>query len=532
MGGQTVAIHIATTSIRIASGGFVNGKLVVQKTAFISDAAQFFADDKLLYLRELVARIVGTLREEKISVKKVVICYDNPEINVLWGDDTIVPEPKKESQLKTLLTKDFSFGRKKKGPSSVPVSRYHNGTISKQQNWGEYITHEKRGSMNSVTDVDRELISTFVSEFALYGYTVTSIESLESALMYLRHTLPYHYDSMAHLLLYVDEHKQYTKAYTFIKNVPSKMFPRPLSGAINDMALADELIVICKNEIMIDNLRRPIILLGGDAFKSYTTYETVVEALEAADLSVYDIYDYFTQDTSEAVDIKINGERNDPERCGLFTICLSLLCRSLDVKPENLIDGKKVKTVGATPMLSLGTLGLSMMVLLYSLITFGLISYDYYVASQAITTSYSTAQLEFATSKQATELDKLNATAWIDTRFRDILIFATTQNISGTLNIISIDSENMMAMPTASNSVFIDPEVIEEVPVLSMDVNGTDERIILRGFSSDSHAPMTVYGNLVSTMIGPIELVGIRQITLPNDEVGYIFEIAIEGVMR
>lgn len=555
MSKAVVAIHIAPSAVRIMEGSLQGGRLLTGGHAIVEDAYRFFTDGKLTRLRELVDETVEAMQDAGIKAKQVFVCYDNGmTVDLL---DSHVGRPGEEKTgLRAFLSADVGKKnkKKKKNPNAVP-----DGVLKKSQNWGEYAAfqndQELRGTVSTVSVVDRDLMQGIVYEFAERGYKVKTIESPQTSMMYLRHANPYSYDNLAAILLYVQDPNEPVWVYTFMKNTPARAIKKPLMGQ-SDWSLEDRIVATCQREVASDALRRPIVMLGGDVFAQYQTYDHVADALVKDGFAIFDLYDNIN-DLNEsdsgldnALRIEVSGERSEEQIvCGRYTICMALLLRLLDKKPDNLMDLKdKVVTKAGALSQSVTLLVLGGVLLVGALGYSGFSLYRWKsMESKLVPASsleYSLSSIQSEENNLSKREQLLNAT---DTRYSDIMKFISGR-AGGEVNVASVDTVNMFeAITSDSQYVAVSGTQSGQTTTGTKTADGAaaagdgqaastgdgqaaatvDEKltaddlvektqIVIRGYATSSAAAKNFYNALVGEKIGTTEMVGLQCVSLKD----------------
>ena len=425
------------------------------------------------------------------------------------------------------------------------------GVLKKSQNWGEYAAfqndQELRGTVSTVSVADRDLMQGIVYEFAERGYKVKTIESPQTSMMYLRHANPYSYDNLAAILLYVQDPNEPVWVYTFMKNTPARAIKKPLLGQ-SDWSLEDRIVATCQREVASDALRRPIVMLGGDVFAQYQTYDHVADALVKDGFAIFDLYDNIN-DLNEsdsgldnALRIEVSGERSEEQIvCGRYTICMALLLRLLDKKPDNLMDLKdKVVTKTGALSQSVTLLVLGGVLLVGALGYSGFSLYRWKSMESKLVPASS---LEYSLSSIQSEENNLSKREQLlgatDTRYSDIMKFISGR-AGGEVNVASVDTVNMFeAITSDSQYVAVSGTQSGQTTTGTTTTDGAaaagdgqaaatvDEKltaddlvektqIVIRGYATSSAAAKNFYNALVGEKIGTTEMVGLQCVSLKD----------------
>lgn len=529
---QITAIHITESSIRIASGGFNKfGKLAVKKTAYIPDADRFFVDRRLVYLRDMVSAVATVMKEERILCKTLSICYEAEGVETEFIARELAPKRGQVDLKRIFAKKDSSDQQPKERKEKKRKIEISNGTITRRQSWGDYTVRNKGGSIHTLSTADYDLIVALTNEFTEKGFAVKSIEGIGTALMYLKHSYPYSYDNMSQLLINVGTAGRAT-VYTFTKNIPSKVDDRLVTGEGYE-GMAESIATICEAEVKGEGHRRPVVVLGGDGIRSYTGYNIIANRLMEQGYTVYDIYDYFEENgMKEAVKIQIDGD-STPDRCGLFTACISLLFRTLDANPENLsMRSIRKSSITKLQMLSHTVSILMGVFLILSIVLLGMRGLNVMeIRSTMVDTTIQNATYSSVLSEKTTASEQLASLEYDDERISNLLNLVTDIVPSG-VHIISVDTEGTIPSTEATSELAITSELEEaeeDSTVTVATLAATAENIIVRGFATSSHLPVELYEDCVAAGIGDFELVGTKEVELPNGDTLYAFELVLRA---
>lgn len=553
MENKIVAVHIAPSAIRIMEGSLSKDRLIANGHGIIKDAERFFTDGKLTHLREMAEEIVAKMKQEGIHGKNLYICYDN-NVTVEMVDTPMETKTGKQGFF-SFLKKDIGGGegKKKKGGN---VSALPNGVLEKAQNWGEAVNfrndQEIRSVLSSMTRVERDLVRAINYEFAELGYKVLSIETPQTVMMYMRHANPYSYDNMGMLVLYLNNPNDMAWIYTFMKNTPRTAMRKNLAGATN-WSLADRVVATCQKEVQTSQLRRPTVILAGDAFADYSIYTDVVDALTKEGFGICDIYDNIADDTDKqtarmdnALRVEIEGERSTLEQqvCGHYSVCMALLLRMMDSKPDNMMDPKDRASTKREALSQSRALLAAITVILVGITLFA--GYQTFMwknmERKLVSDAEIESRLEQATRDNANSSQHMQALNIGDTRYEKLLAFVS-EHIGDTINVASIDTDdmfreistnesqyaadNIQAQATADGGDASDAssETSSENSAESGESSGSSaggksvtnemaqECIVLRGYAKDSASIKNFYSLLVGEDLGETELVGIQCIS-------------------
>jgi len=224
--------------------------------------------------------------------------------------------------------------------------------------------------------------------------------------------------------------------------------------------------------------------------------------------------------------------------------CIAALMRTLDPKPENLVEGmhlmvsKSVKRNFTSLAKTVATAAA-----IYAVLTTGISAYEVSVANGEArraqeTTSY---QLSSAQATRDSEKEKLKTLTSVDTRYDEVFKFAYA-NVDDNLNIASIDTKDMIPTTNTSVSHYVgtgssvrDAEAYSGLDEVA-DTQENDgyelvpyekQLIIIRGYSRTSEGPIEFYEALTRANLGAVNIVGIEQVQLQTDETLFAFEMTV-----
>lgn len=143
---------------------------------------------------------------------------------------------------------------------------------------------------------------------------------------------------------------------------------------------------------------------------------------------------------------------------------------------------------------------------------------------QMVDTTVQTAALSSVTAKKAVASEKLTALGYKDDRIPNLVNFIS-EITPDDIHIISMDTDG--TIPGIEVESILEATTDEEVDETPVIVAATAESIIVRGFATESHLPVDLYENCVASGVGDFELVGTKEVELPNGEVLYAFELAL-----
>ncbi|WP_409968331.1 hypothetical protein RFF05_17760 [Bengtsoniella intestinalis] len=485
---KTTAIHITPTSVRIAHGGFDRrGTLRVEKMVELSQCQEWFENGKLLHLQALVDEVADTLRREKLHHKPLVICYEGSGMETEFLER---PPKQKRQEMQSLLKMDVSqWKERKKAPEKKKAEILHT-SLRKSHDWGNFITEDSSGLLGSITTADYDLVSALVRAFAEHGFTVQSVESTATALLYCKQAITAHYDALHQLLFYINQEQTEVEIYSFAKNIPWKVEHRRL---MPNQGVADQLATLYQGQSNLGGRPSPTLLLGGDGIE-----DTMVQQLQEAGISAQSVH-----------------------ADGRFTACVALLWKRLERDGENLVLDK-MRTSSVRNLRRLAqTLTLCASVVLVTTLALG--GYTAWNGANTEKTLVDTNALAVTLTQsehlKTTANDQITLLSHQDSRI-PALLEHIAQNTPENIHIISIDTGNAFAQP----EVTADAEGEEEPITFTSSVQ---EIIYIRGFATDSHLPVQLYENCTNTDLGTFTLLGTKEVILPDESSLYAFELAL-----
>ena len=536
---KIACIHITQDKIYLLEGRLSSGILLVTRTAAVNKASRFFHNGRLAFMTEMVSSIINAMQVNSFQSKQVQIVYDNG-LNVDFFLNEQVSHSKRDGAagLSRISEMDISSIFKKNENDATRAQKGDAGTIRHRQSWGVYVTEADAGEMFTTVSAERDLVEYMVSEFQTKGYKVLSIEPPETALFYLRKFAPFTYDALNKLVVHADD---FTNAslYQFTKDMPSGQ-----RNVVLDADDKDGFIGVCvetiKEEISREKLRNPYVMFVGKAFKDEDMYVELCDALKYDGISVVDIYGLWKDHSQplsmirtamptvdQGIDIELNGP---------FGICIAMMLRQLEAKPENLVEGFHPMFLDARAKRDLsGWLKtFATIAALYTVIMAVVSGYEVYTAhGEARRASEATTyQLSIIERERDATREKLEALSTIDERFDDIFKFVYVE-VSNDLNIASVDTINMIPVADISTSVYgegeAQPTETEEIDVTA-ETTGmahTMQTIVIRGYSRTSDGPVELYRDLTSAGMGEVKIIGIEQVPLPSGETIFAFEMTV-----
>lgn len=548
---KIVAVHITHDNIRLVEGRVSDGVILVTHTAVVKKASRFFHDNRLVYLSDMVLAIVDAMTINSFTAKDLHIVYDNNLVVDFYLDEKLIP--KKESKL--------SFGKKAntEGEDAAAKQEKSGGQIHHRKAWGKFITENEKGEMYTTTTIERDLVDFIISEFREHGYSVKSIEAPETALLYMRHMVPFSYDALNKLVVYAnDESTGYF--YQFTKDMPSgqKQFHFDSAQASGFPAKAIECI---KEELRKSSLHNPYIMLIGDAFKNPNEYIEICQGLKEEGLFCIDTYGLWQDRGAPINSVRVVAPDEDVDLGlnGRFGICMCLLVRTMESKPENMVEGfhftflsKKSKAILAELVSTA-----AVFFLLYNLVFTCIGLYENHVAETEYTKASTATEsmLTMAESERDALKAKVENLSTIDPRYNEIFKFVYAQ-VNENLNIASVDTADLIPTSGSSGSNYTQPTPQTDTTQAATDGQTGDgtatgeqqtdangnvvdvtaqptyqqyvwQTIVIRGYSRTTSGPVNLYKALVSAGMGEVKIIGVEQVPLPNNETLFAFELTI-----
>lgn len=523
---RIACIHITHDDVRILEGRIGGGVMMITNSTVVENAGRFFSGTRLAFLQELVLAIVNAMTVNSFTAKDLYVVYDNNLQVDFFLDERLFNTGEKGFR---------SVFQKKQDDEQKPAST---GSIVHKSKWGKFITELDQGELTTTTHVERDLVNFMFAEFHEHGYKLRSFEAPETALIYFRNFAKYTYDALNKLVVYANN-DDVGSFFQFTKDVPvsNKQFHFDMVRA---MTLPDKLIGCIQEEIQKSKLHNPQIILAGDVFADPDVYLECCEEIKKAGLVCLDTYALWRDRGApmNSLRVIVNDEGPEIERGGRFGLCVALMCRMLEKKPENMLEGirislldKKQKQAIADVFLTIAILGA-----IYGTIRAGVsiaeikaIEPEYSSLSVSVESQLSGA--EAARDRLRTEYLTL---ASLDTRLNEIIRFVYS-NQDENINVVSIDSFDML--PAANGVVTTTTNATESQ---QMETSGQQENaeanalannsmntIVLRGYAKTPEAPMEFYKKMSTYGFGSLELVGVEQVFLPTSEELYTFELLI-----
>lgn len=551
---KITCVHITSEDVRLLEGRVSSGVILITRSAIVPKTSRFFHGGRLALMSELVTAIINSMNMNSFTSNQLHIVYDNGLEVEFFLDEKL------HSKRQEKKTFSLSFG--KKGKKDDESGGPSGGIITHKKSWGQYITDAEQGEMYTTTKIERDLVSFMIAEFQEHGYKVVSIEAPETAILYLRKFIPYSYDALNKLVIYANNQSQAT-LYQFTKDAVAgnKIIHFESGGA---GTFAEQCVGMLQDEIRKAGIHNPHIFLIGDAFSNPDEYSEICEDFKEEGLFVIDTYSLWEDRGSPLNQLRVitPSQGVDIDMDGAFGICVCLLARTLESKPENLVEGfhpmflgKKTKRMLASGLQTAATL-----FLIYNLVFAGIGAYEMLIAQQEYDSASDTtdAQLTIAESERNAVKSKVDSLSTIDSRYNAIFKFVY-EHVSDNLNIASVDTADLIPQSSNASSAYTDPNAQATPPVSTVppggesngniqtpaqagpvDVTGGEtaaayemQTIVIRGYSRTSDGPMELYTSLTAAGLGEVTVVGIEQVPLPSRETLFAFELTVgsnEGV--
>ena len=557
---KIVCVHITQESIRLLEGKVQGREIQILQAATLSGAEMFFDNGRLSALAEMVDAVVHTMTLHSFSSKELHIVYDNNlEVDFFLNEK---PKQKKTSKY------NITFGKKNDkdkdtSEKSLDGQKNRSAVIQHKKQWGQFVTEFEHGEMNTTTIMERDLVKFMVSAFGEYGYKVVSIEPPETALMYLRNMVPFTYDSLHKLVIYANDAASGTM-YQFTKDMPAgtKKFhfddiPAP--------RLADKTIGVIKEEIRKSSLHGPSVFLVGDAFNNIDTYVDICEGLKKEGITPIDMYGAWNDNALpfDTVEVSV-PEDVDFNVCGQYGLCVCMLARTMEKKPENMIEGLQMPTVGwKTKHMAVDVSAIiAALFMLCNVTLTGVgVAKDLMVRNE-IKHSTNATEVQLTQAQNERDLSKAEAAILqtLDERYKDIFSFAY-QHVSNDLNIASIDTIDMIPVSNSSGSNYsgtadddstdgttdgttdttaktdggatdatADNSTTTDGSVDATDTSSTafeSKTLVIRGYARNSYAPVKLYNELSKVGMGEVKISGVQQVKIPSNETLFAFELTV-----
>lgn len=573
---KIVCVHITREEVRLLEGRVNQSIMLVTHTAVVPKANRFFSGERLAYMSELVTAIIDTMNVNSFTARQVCICYDNGlDVSYFLDDKLLRKQEKRGIQI------NFNFGKKKDDSGDAKDAAAMGGVISHKKSWGQYITESDKGEMWTTTVIERDLVNFMISEFQEHGIKVISIEAPGTALIYLRQFVPFSYDALHKLVVFSNDRSSGV-FYQFTKDAFAGEKALHFEDIIAE-TFAEQCVGVIKEEIQKSSLRNPHIMLVGSAFDSTEEYIEICNLLKEDGIVAIDLYGTWHDMSCPLNSVRVITPQQDMDMTinGSFGICISLLAREMESKPENLVEGFHPMFLRKETRAFLTNTGhaAAVLFLVYNLVFTGIGVYENYVAEQEYKRASNTteAQLTIATKDRDAVKIKVDNLGTIDSRYNEIFRFVYEQ-VSDNLNIASVDTIDMIPSDTTTSSGYTgdagttdpaaDSSTTDQTAASSSTTDGTTDAagnaasssssaapttqatqpaqdqvvdvtgssdasnyamktIVIRGYSRTSDGPVDLYNALVSAGLGEVKVVGVEQVTLPSQESIFAFELTV-----
>lgn len=530
---KIACIHITRNDIRLAEGRVSDGVMMVTKTAIIPQANRFFHGERLAFMEDMVNAVVDCMKVNSFMSKTIHIVYDNGVDVQFYIDEKLLPK-KTESKG---LNFNLSFGKKSEQDEQ---KKKDTGTIVHKKAWGKYITEIDKGELHTTVTMERDMVNFLVAEFQEKGYRVASLEVPETALLYMRNFVPYSYDAMSKLVIYANN-KSEGVFYQFTKDVPAGTTSFRFDDVIAE-DFPETVYSVIKEEIRKKGLVNPHVMLVGDAFEDEDEYRRCCEILKEEGLYCIDNYALWRDRSAPTSSLRVITPETgvEIELNGKFGLCIALLIRTLEPKPENMVEGIHVAFIDRQTKRTLVEVisTLAALFFIYAVIGAGIGGFEVMTANREYqrASSATEATLQLAKGKRDSVKAQVENLSTIDSRYNEIFKFVYEQ-VDENLNIASVDTENLIPAEEKPNSTYepshtaptTDPNQTPEG-----EINGSSEEkaykmqtIVIRGYSRTTNGPVELYNALVGAGLGEVKVVGVEQVPLPSGETLFAFELTV-----
>ena len=541
-GNKITCVHITPKDIRLLEGRINNGIMLITKTATVPKAARFFCGERIAYMGEMVNAIIDAMRVNSFSSKTLHLVYDN-KVNVsFYLDEKLIGSGNSGLSLSKLLSTDITAV--KKSGNTGESKAENSGTIVHKRPWGKYITENEKGELYTTVTMERDLVNFLVDSFQGRGYKIASLEVPETSILYLRKFVSYSYDALNKLIIYADDQLSGT-AYLFTKDAPAGASPLHFDEFPIEN-FAEAVTETIKEEIRKKKLVNPQIMLIGDAFENPAEYVECCQLLYESGLCCIDTYGLWNNASAPLNTIRVITPNTGEEITvnGKFGICISLLIRSMEQKPENMIEGFHPMFLSLKTKRTLSNLffAASILLALYGACTAGVSFMMDQIAKEekdrvAMISENTLNMCEQQRDAVKVQVENLNT---IDSRYNEIFKFIYS-HINEDLNIASVDTQNMLPSAVSPESAYagaaqsqtptdaITGDGTENVtdPVTNNINNYTMQTIVIRGYARTSEGSVALYNDLVAANLGEVKIVGVEQVPLPSNETIFAFEMTV-----
>jgi len=524
--GKTVSVHITQQDVHVVEAETEKGKLTVYNAFTLHGFDRFFdTKGRLTNLAGLVDNIVMACKANGVTTKRMSICF----ADVFQTSFSIEPITGAAKKRTLNLNMTIGGGGEKK---DAPRQTVNTATITKRHSWGQYITQDEQGEAVSVTQAEKDLVESLVNSFTTAGFKVVSLETPDTALVYARNTNSYSYDSLNKIVLHSEDGTS-GNLYVFTKDVPS-VIKRVNFDMLEGNNLIEKTVSACSAEVQTGQMRNPQVALVGNAFHDTETYLTTAEQLLDAEIEVCDLYGSLNVMPKEGAVLIGFSSQSGLAETGLgceYGIAICTLLRCFDEKPQSIVEVKSsVQITAKDKFLFFRMLKIAAAIFLaVNLILTGITAVSAFSLSGKMQDSTAmNSRLTRVTALRDTARTQLDTLSTLDDRIEQVFLF-TLENVDSTVNIASIDTEDMLATDTSSQPADAAAADGTETTDPNSPCNYVPQRIIVRGYSTQSSGAIALFNALDGANIGSVKLVGHQQINLPSGEAIYAFEINIEG---
>lgn len=531
---RIAAVHITRDNIRLVEGRTASGVILITNKTDIKNAGQYYQGDRLVYLSEMVTAIVDAMTINGFTAKELYIVYDNQQKVEFYLDESAIV--RNESKLANLTA---NFGKKGAGDDTRATKR---SQIIHEKRWGRFITEAEQGEMRTTTVFERDFVEFIVSEFHANGYKVVSMEAPETAILYMRNMAPYSYNAMNKLVIVANKEDS-GYFYLFTKDAPSAQNQVHFDMSPGD-TFAERVLDSISTEMEKKRLYNPYIMLIGDAFTT-EVYLQIASTLANNGLYCIDTYGTWDDPNAPLNSVRVgSGNPSMPPLDGYYGICLCLLARQMEAKPENMVEGGHFSIISKDTKNKLADMCLTLAIaaMVAGAAIAGISGYEYFIARNEtmIATNATESKLNSVEHDRESLRAKVEALSTIDERYSSVLKFVYAQ-VDDNLNIASVDTEDMIPVKETEGSAFAEQDaqltassnVAEKEEGGNQDVTAGGTRpkgpqtIHIRGYSRTTDGPVELYTALVGVGLGEVRIVGIEQVDLPNGDTLFAFELTV-----
>lgn len=543
---KVAVLHITKNDIRMVEGRIGEGQIIISKAATIPNINRFYQGDRLVYLSEMVSAVMDAMTTNSFTSKEIRIVYDN-NLLVEFFLDNKINGPKKSAM-------DGLKSIGKKGGDKKPTAPKNSALVVHRTSWGVFITESEQGEMFTTTTMERDFMLFMVSEFKKYGIKVISMEAPETALIYMRNLVPFSYDAINKIVVHADNDEQ-GKIYQFTKDIPTTQRTF-LFAVANGDTLAERIVDTIKDEMWRGHIANPYVVLMGDVFKDVNILLEVYLALKAENINCIDTYNVWRDNATQynGYHVVTGDNKNEIALDGSYGICVAMIVRGLEKKPENMIEGVSFSFISKKTRSTIATVFLCGAVIFTGVS--GTLAYFSYRNLENTKVTYQTeatytknmvSRAERERDKAITNLQTLDT---IDDRYAAVMKFIHAE-LSEDLNIVSVDTVDMIAMDSNSGSAFSQPttglekeEETESTDSQAASQGGQAEApaqdpnaippyekqsIIIRGYARTTDGPVDLFGDLVNAGFTEVKIIGIQQVPVPDGNRMFAFELLVGG---